>query len=394
MEINKIIDYNEAFQKAIEEGNAPEMAKHMVGFMEAKANEILADAEAHALVQHDAAALAQRGYRQLTAGETKFYERFAEGARGSKQQFIDVFEGTGAGEEIMPETIIEEPLKDLAQEHPLLKHVKIQYIRYSSKWILNDSAVQKGAWGQIDAKITAEVKGALKVIDLSQNKYSAFAVIPLAIIDLGPTYIDAFLRAVLLEAIAYGLEEAILMGSGVNMPIGLTRNPNGALDQETGYPEKEAVVVTSFEPSEYGALVAKLAKTEGGKYRKFTKVQLICNQTDYLTKVMPATTVLNTAGQYVNDRFPFPTEVIPSVVLPEGTAILCLLGEYTLAAGRSQTGIEFDDSIGFLDHTRAFRWVGYFAGRAYDNTCAVVLNIASLEPAFITVKNPDAAVTA
>lgn len=389
--INEIIDAPKEMAEAVQSGDTDAMTAAFQRFMEQTTNRILADAEANAIIQSDAAAMAQRGYRQLTSDETAFYQKIVD-ARNNKQQFIDIFSGEGAGEAIMPETIIEDAFKDLATEHPLLSRIRFQYVGYAVKWIINDSAAQKGAWGRIDAEIVAEIEGALKVIDLTQSKYSAFCVLPLAIIDLGPSYIDAYVRAVLAEAFACGLEEAIVLGSGVNMPIGLMRNPNSTFNQETGYEEKTAIEVTSFQPKEYGELVSNMAKTEKGKPRKFAQVQLLCNLTDYLNKIMPASTVMNSAGEYKNDRFPFPTEVIQVNAVPEGKAVLCLLPEYTLAAGAAANGaIEYDDSIGFLDHTRTWRTVGYFAGRAYDNTCAIVLDISDLDPAYITVMNVEAA---
>lgn len=377
------------FADAMESGDAAAIEKAFAASMEAVAKRIEGDFEA-ARLAGDAAVLAQRGYRQLTAQESAWYERLADAARGTKQQFIDVF-ADGLDGDVMPSTIVEDVFRNLEQEHPLLSRLRFHYVGYSGKWVIDDSSTQKGAWGRIDAEITAEVEGALKVIDLTQSKYSAFCVIPLAIIELGPSYMDAYVRGVLGEAIALGIEEAVVCGTGVNTPCGLDKNPNGAFDGSTGYPAKDAEKPTSFAPAEYGALVAKLAVTEKGKARKFGEVQLLCNMSDYLTKVMPATTVLTGDGRYANNLFPFPTEVIPVSALPENKAILCLLDEYTLAAGSSRNGaIEYDDSVGFLDHTRAFRCVNYFAGRAFDNTCAVVLDLSELDPAYITVKSADA----
>lgn len=345
---------------------------------------------------NDKKALQSRGYRVLTAPEQKFYERFATAAKTqnlTKQEFITIL-GTDNEDELMPETIITDVLKYLQETRPLLSKIRFQNAGYSTKWIINDNSVQRGGWGEITAKIINEIKGAIKVLDMTQSKYSAFAVIPIDILDMGPMFIDAFIRATMAEAMGLGLEEGIVVGSGVNMPCGLMRNPNGAFDQTTGYPEKSAVEVTSFAPAEYGALVAQLAKTEKGKQRTFGKVHILCNMTDYLTKIMPATTVLTANGGYVNNLFPFATEVIPCEVVPEGKAVLCLLQDYTLAVGGKKNGvIEYDDSIGFLDHTRTFRVVQHAAGRAWDNTSAVVLNIANLDPAYVTVKNVEGVAT-
>lgn len=79
------------------------------------------------------------------------------------------------------------------------------------------------------------------------------------------------------------------------------------------------------------------------------KLGLICNVKDYLTKVMPATTVLTPAGNYVNNVLPIPTEIFPTTELAEGKAILGLLDLYKFFAGSGPEGvIEYDDSVKFL----------------------------------------------
>lgn len=341
----------------------------------------------------DDAVLAQRGYRTLTQKETKYFSALATALKGakSKQSFIDILK-TDEQDDVMPETTFTDVFKYLAEERPLLKRIRFQNAGYTMKWVINDNTAQRGSWGEIDDKITAEIKGSIKVMDISSAKYSAFCVIPIGLLDMGPQFLESFIRQTIAEAWALGIEEAIVNGTGVNMPVGLTRNPNSALDPTDGYAKKTAIKITSFSPKEYGETVNRLVKTEKGKNRTFGQVQLLCNQSDYLTKIMPATTALNASGQYATNLFPFPTEVIVSNVLEDGQAVLSLLDEYTLAAGGNKNGqIEFDDSIGFLDHTRTFRFVQYAMGRAYDNTSAIVLDIVDLDPAYITVKSLTAA---
>lgn len=333
--------------------------------------------------------LAQRGYRVLTSNEKAWYANVANALKSvdPKQAFIDILTSDDKND-IMPETIIEDVLKYLQETRPLLAKVKFQNAGFSTKWIINDNSVQRGGWGKIDASITDEIEGSLKVLAIEQSKYSAFCIIPLDILDMGPQFLDAFIRATLAEALGLGLEEAIVNGSGVNMPCGMMRNPNGSFNQSTGYPAKTPVKVTSFAPAEYGALVAKVAKTEKGKQRTFGSVGMLCNMSDYLTKIMPATTMLTANGGYASNLFPFPTEVIQCNAVPEGKAVLGILDDYTLAVGGKRNGnIEFDDSVKFLDDARTFKLVQHAAGRAYDDTSFIVLDISDLDPAYITVKN-------
>ena len=344
----------------------------------------------------DNSVLAQRGYRVLTTAEQAWYKNVSAALKSAttKQAFIDILKSDDK-DDLMPETIIDDVLRYLVETRPLLSKIRFQNAGFSTKWIINDNSVQRGGWGEIDAKITQEIKGSLKVIDIQQAKYSAFCVVPLDILDMGPQFLDAFVRATMAEALGLGLEEAIVKGTGISMPVGMMKNPNGAFEQSTGYPEKTAIKVTSFAPAEYGPLVAKVATTEKGKQRTFSEVVLLCCMKDYLTKVMPATTVLSSNGQgYVNNLFPFPTEPLVCNAVPEGKAVLGIAADYTLAVGGSRNGnIEFDDSIGFLDDTRTFKLVQHAAGRSYDNTSFIVLDISALDPAYITVKNVNAAAT-
>lgn len=347
---------------------------------------------------HDAAVLAQRGYRQLTSKETKWYQKVIAALKSTdpKQAFTAII-GSDNEEDLMPTTIIEDVYKNLQEEHPLLKAINFQYVGYVTKWILNDHSAQNAVWGKITDEITKEITSSFKVVDINQNKLSAYAVIELGMLDLGPTFLDGYIRAVLSEAIMSGLEVAIVSGTGVNEPIGLIRDIHEGVSfsSTTGYPAKEKVAITAFTPAEYGAVIAQMATTEAGHKRKFTEVGLICNQTDYLTKVMPATTVLNANGTYVNDLFPFPTTVYISNALEDGEAALFLKDEYFMGMGGSKNGvIEYSDEYKFLEDQRVFKVKQYGAGRAFDNTSALYLDISGLEPAYITVRNIEEVATA
>ena len=346
----------------------------------------------------DAAVLVQRGYRQLTSKETKWYQKVIEALKSTnpKQAFTAII-GSDNEDDLMPTTIIEDVYKHLRDEHPLLKAINFQYVGYITKWILNDHSAQNAIWGKITDEITKEITSSFKVIDIDQNKLSAYAIIEMGMLDLGPTFLDGYIRAVLAEAIFAGLEAAIVGGTGVNMPVGLKKDIHEGVSYSstTGYPDKEKVTVKSFSPAEYGALVAQMAVTENGRRRKFTEVGLIVNMVDYLTKVMPATTVLNAEAKYVNNLFPFPTNVYISNEVDDGEAIMFLKNEYFMGVGGSKNGvIEYSDECKFLEDQRVFKVKQYGAGRAFDNTSSLYLDISKLDPAYITVRNFEETVTA
>lgn len=372
----------------------------------------------------DRAILAQRGFRQLTAEETRYYQAVIEAGKSDnpKQVYAGLMD-----EKVMPQTIIEDVYRDLIQEHPLLARINFQSVAYLTRWILNDHSVQTAVWGEINSQITQQITSAFRVIELTQCKLSAYAVIERDMLDLGPQFLDNYIRTFLKESLAVGLENAIVSGNGHNAPIGLDRDIHQgvSVNSSTGYPQKTALPITSFMPKEYGTILQNLAETEvwytadatgnitpastaanddgspktgytkhGGNLRTFDEVTLICNQKDYLGKVMPATTVLNAMGTFTGNIFPFPTEVIRCNAIETGKAILCLPEEYFFGLGSSKEGtLEFSDDFKFLEDKRTFKIKMHGMGKAWDNTVAILLDISDLEEAYVYIKAADVNVT-
>lgn len=338
---------------------------------------------------NDSAILVNRGYRQLTSEETKWYQKLGEVLQSPnpRQAFVDIL-GEDIEGDLMPETIIEDVYKNLQEDHQLLDKVNFAYVKFATKWILNDHSKQKAVWGEITDEITKEITSGFKVVNVNQSKLSAFAFVEKGMIDLGPVFLDAYIRAVLTESLRCGLEYGIIAGTGVDEPIGIIRDISEGVSFSTsdGYPKKKAVEVTKFDPASYGAILAPLSKTENGAKRSFTVVQLLCNMTDYLTKIMPASTALTADGRYVTGLFPFPTEVIVTNELEDGEAVIGILGEYDVLVGGELNGVvEFSDEFKFVNDLRYFKVKQYATGRALDNTSFILLDISKLEPTYVTV---------
>ena len=373
-----------ALSTAMQSGDEEQIKKAWEGFAEAVKVAVKAEVEAETEATASTQVLAARGVRQLTPEERKYWEKFIEASKSSnvKQSIenIDV---------AFPETIIEDVFKEITEKHPLLEAVNFQNVSILTKWILSDHSTNAAVWGEINGEITEEIKGALKKIDLVQNKLSSFAFIPLDMLELGPVFVDRYIRALLIESIALGLEYGIVKGKGVNEPIGLIRDIHTgvSISETEGYPAKTAVKITSFDPVEYGTLLAELAVSEKGNARVVPEVTLICNQHDYFKKIMPATTVLGMDGTYKRDLFPYPTKVIVSNALANNEAIVCLLDEYFFGLGGSKNGVlTYDDSFKFLEDARTYKIKLHGNGRAYDNTCAILLDTTDLQPALIPIE--------
>lgn len=374
----------QAMQAAFKSGDQEKMNAAWEQFHQAVCDTVRQDFE---FAQGDKRILMERGYRVLTAKEQEFYEKFIEAAKDSdpKQAFTDLLTIEGG----MPETIIEDVYRDLISEHPLLDVISFTNVSYLTRWILNDHTVQTATWGKINSEITKEISSAFKEIEMVQCKLSCFAIIPQDMLELGPVYLDNYIRTILTDALATALENAIVTGTGKNMPIGLDRNISRDASVVDGvYPRKTAIKVTNFLPMEYGNLIANLCKSENGRYRKIENLTLICNPVDYYKKVMPATTVMTTAGTFMGDVFPVPTKTVQSAELKEGEAILCLPKEYFMGLGSAKIGnIVYDDSVQFLEDNRVYKIKLFANGRAFDNTIALLLDISALEPAYVTVLN-------
>ena len=325
----------------------------------------------------------ERGQRKLTVAEEKFYDRFVQSAktRNPRQAFIEL---EGNEDTAMPETIMEDVFKDMLETHPLLNAVNGVYTGYATKWILNDHEKQTAAWGEIDGEITKEITGAFRTIDIKQHKLSAFAQIPMGVLELGRSFIDAYIRKSLADSIATALEAAIVNGNGQNCPVGLMKNLTGALDGV--HQDKEATVVKELSPKVINEVVAKISKTAKGHVRNVTKVQMIVNNVDYLTKVLPAIQTLNMEGKYVAE-LPFPTEIIVCNEVPSGKAIVCKLDEYFLGLASSKEGvIEFSDDYKFLEDKRTFKVKVYATGTPKDDNMAQVLDISGLTEKVVKTK--------
>lgn len=343
-----------------------------------------------AIASNDAAILAQRGFRQLTAPETAYWQRVIDALSSAnpKQAFADF---STVPDKMMPTTIFDQILKDIRETHPLLAALNMVNVGFITEWLRNKHTRQLAAWGTVGEAITKEITSAFEVVDVKQGKLSAFAVVSIDMLKLGPTWMDGYVRTVLAEAIACGLEHGVVAGSGVKgEPIGLIRDIHEgvSVNQSTGYPKKTAEKVTDFTPGSYCPLAAKLVKDERGKQKAINLrkggLALACSVTDYTSKIVPATEVPNSSGQYSYDIFPMPTEVYPTTELDDGTAILFLPSEYDVFVGGNR-GIEYSDEAKFLEDQRAFKAVMYAYGRAYDNTSAVLLDISKLDPAYLNV---------
>ena len=371
-------EFRNKIKQALEEGNTEEFSQAFTDYMAEIEQAVIREAKGIVAIQ-DSNILATRGVRQLTSKEREFYQKVIKAMQEGPNSVnnLDV---------VMPETVINEVFDDLKAEHELLSVIDFRNVTGLTRFLMNTNARQLAHWGPLNSEITKELESGFKEITLEQNKLSAYMLVSQDMLDLGPEWLDRYVREVMYEALAFGLEYGIIQGTGKNMPIGMIRDLKGAVvDGE--YPEKTAVKVTDLEPVTYGDILADLAKNEKGFTRVVRNLIMVVNPVDYFRKVMPATTIRRPDGTYANDVLPYPTRVIQSTEIPEGKAVIGMAKQYWMGMGLVKNGkIEHSDEYKFLEDYRAYkiRFLGH--GQPKDNNDFIVLDISELQPLIQKVK--------
>lgn len=378
-----------ALSDAIRANDETAMQKAMTEWQDYLTESITAEA-AGIMGAVDSGVLSARGVRQLTSDEKKYYNGFITAAKQETQAGVI----TGIGD-ALPETVIESVFEDLRQKHPLLDAIKFLNTSAVTKLVLNKKGSQTATWDELNTPITKQLSGEIEVVSMTLCKLTAYMFVTMDMLDLGPAWIDRYVRETLSEALAAGLETGIVDGSGVKQPIGMTRNFAGSFNATTGYARKTATVVTAFDKNTYGTLLSALATSPNGGTRAVSEVILVVNPADYFTKVMPATTVLAPDGTYRNDVFPFPTRVIQSVGVPSGHAVIGLADRYFMGMGTAKNGkLDYDDSYKYIEDLRTYKVKLYGMGRPLDANAFIYLDISGVEdvlPTFKVVSDTPAA---
>jgi len=326
-----------------------------------------------AIQSNDASILAQRGVRQLTSEETQYYQAVIEAMKSNnpKQALSEV-------DKVLPKTTIDAVFEDLTANHPLLDAINFQNTGALVEIIISTSSGVAG-WGDLTATINEELAGSFAIIELGQKKLSAFIPVAKAMLDLGPAWLDRYVRTLLAEALATELEAAIVDGDGNGKPIGMTRKLSGAVDGV--YPRKTDTAITDLSPATFGTILNTVSQGPNGKRRAVPELLMVVNPADYYTKVFPATTPRTTDGGYTTGVFPYPTKVIVSAAVPSGKAVFGLGNRYFFGLGTAKGGkLEYSDEYRFLEDQRVYLIKLYGNGRALDENAFVYVDISNLVP--------------
>ncbi|MGX8795442.1 phage major capsid protein [Fusibacter sp. JL298sf-3] len=358
-------EMKEKIKNAIESGDAEEFARVQLQIAKEIESKLL---EEHSVLKQesDEKVFAARGMNVLTAEEHDYYnEVITEG-------------GFGGAEKLMPATVFERVFEYLRTNHPLLAKIKFQNTTGTTEFISRNNEVSAAWWG----KLTDEIKKKLEMAFVKEKselyKLSAFVPVSKSMLDLGPAWLDQFVREVLIESISVALELAIVSGTGVVQPIGMDKDLSKAVDPVAGHTLKENVVLPDFKPKTLGKVIMSPLTKEGK--RAVTEVLLIVNPLDYWEKIFPQTTVLTANGVYVHGVLPIPATVVQSVAVSRNKMIAGVGSDYFMGIGSTRK-LEYSDQYRFLEDERTYLTKMYCNGRPKDNESFIVLDISALADA-------------
>lgn len=324
-----------------------------------------AQAEARSMLNNeinDRNVLNQRGINPLTSEERKYYNLVIE-----KRGFTEV-------DVVLPKTVFDRVFEDLEQNHPLLSEITFENTSAVSEWIIRKTDCEAAWWGPLTDSIKKELSHAFGKVKTDTYKVSAYMPVAKAMLDLGPEWLDRYVRAVLSESISIALEAAIVAGTGKDQPIGMIKDLKGAV-VEGVYPDKSTVALADLKPTTLGKnIMAPL--TKDGK-RAVPEVLILVNPLDYWEKIFGATTFLTSQGTYIHGVMPIPSKIVQSVAVPRNKMIAGMAKDYFMGVGSSEK-IEFSDEYKFLDDERTYLVKQYANGSPKDNDSFLLFDITTL----------------
>ncbi|KHD85678.1 major capsid protein [Heyndrickxia ginsengihumi] len=359
-----MITAQENLFNAIKQDDEEILNKAMNDFSQVIQDEVLRKARNEFQTElNDQRVIQDRGGDVLTSKELKFYNEVI--ANGT-------FEGV---ETLMPETVINRVFDELVQGHQLLKEIQFVSTGSVTKWIMKNGDVNPAFWGKLTDAIKKKIDNGFKTVNMNLFKLSAYMVVAKSMLDLGPEWLDRYVRTVLVEAMAIALEAAIVAGTGVNQPIGMMKDLDAAHDDTNGYTDKTAIALTDLSPQSLGSKVMK-PLTNGGK-RTVNNVLIVVNPSDYWEKIFPATTVLNAQGNYVYGVLPIPATIVQSVAVPIGKMVAGLGKNYFLGVGSNEQIVRATE-VHIIEDEDVYVTKQYVNGLPQDNISFNVFDISNL----------------
>lgn len=311
-----------------------------------------------------------RGGRTLTTEEREHYQKVID-----VLQEGDPRELTGLGVTI-PTTIIDTVFDNLKQEYPILDYVDMMFTKENVRVVYNKVGKQVATWGDLCATITEEITPSLGAIESGKYAVSAFIYLCKDMLKLGPEWLDNYVRVLLTDALAAGLENGIINGNGQNQPIGMLYDLE-AYKADGTLQKKTAVPLASFSIEDLGAVLDVLKEDVAGRRRNIGVPFFAYSVADE-TQVLRARKVLGPMG-YV-DVVPYTIDFVPVSSLASGEAVVGIRNQYLLTvAGNPDGELEYSDEYKFLEKNRTYAINLLANGIPKDDNAFVPVDISGLE---------------
>lgn len=316
-------------------------------------------------------------------GDMAFRSGAANQLSGHERKFFNavIEEGGFKENDTLPVETQERIFEDLQQSHPLLDHLGIRNLGAVTEFIYGNP---EGAavWGPLFDDIKGQLNATFRKETISQLKLTAFLPISNDMLTLGPIWVERYVRAMIVEAMAVGLERGFVAGTGDNQPIGLLKDLNGTVENGVMvYPDKVSVGTLTFEPgrttiNELKGVVEKLSiHTVGGQERVRNiagKVVMVTNPFDSFG-IKANSTVQNAAGSYVSS-LPFSPIFVESMFVPQGKVVFFVKGEYIAAVGGGLELKKFDQTLALEDAT-LYIAKQFATGKPKDNNSVQIYDL-------------------
>lgn len=352
-----------ALAKAMTEGKPEEQNEAFGSYLDALHKEVSANIAQQANNEiMDRSILQNRGQNVLTSAETKFFQ-----AAIDKKGFDE--------DSILPVTTQERIFEDLTQEHPLLNALQLQDMGAVTRIITADP---EGAavWGPLFGDIQGQIGAAFKETTITQLKLTAFAVVPNDMLELGPVWVERYVRALIVEVLSVGLERGFVIGTGQNQPVGLIKDIN----PETGAVSDKAPAGTlTFEPGrttiqELKGVVKGLSVDANGKSRRVAgRIVMVVNPVDNFD-IQASATIQNANGAYVTN-LPFNPQIVESEFVAAGTVIFFVQGQYLAVIAGGYKLNKYNQTLAMED-AMLYTIKQFANGRPMDNNAAAVYTLA------------------
>lgn len=369
IKFNNFEDKKKAFAKAVQDGDQDLQAVAMNDMLQALASDVQSDIMNKVNFQMaDNSVLQSRGSNVLTQEETKFFNAVIE-------------EGGFKETETLPKTTQERIFDDIVESHPLLEAIGIQNLGAVTEFIHSDP---EGAavWGPLFDGIKGQLNASFRKESISQLKLTAFIPIAKDMLQLGPAWIERYVRTILVEAMKVGLERGYVAGRGTtqNEPVGLLKDVN----KDTGaVSDKVSAGTLTFKPgrttiNQLKGVVEKLAirpvgKDDELKVRNVSgKVVMVTNPFDTFGIQANATT-LNSAGVYVTS-LPFNPIQTESIFVPQGKVLFFVKNQYIAAVGGGIDTKRYTETLA-LDDADVFISKQFATGKPVDNYAAQLYDL-------------------